>query len=252
MTPHPDPHLEREWNPLSPEEHDAQLNAILTTLAHHKPATVLDLGAGNGRIAKPLADAGHAVTAADNHPAALAELTTLKTNNPNLNPLSADLKEPFPTAITSTPFDAVLCLGHTFMTITDTLDALALLQRARTVLKPRGSFIIDDILTDTWRDIAEGNWAAGTTHHDDQQPNHNHDNDHIQLVFAEREPIVAFRYADKIDTARTTPDEQDQPLRLYSLGELRLLAHAAGFSEPAVHHENNTITFSPAPQPPAR
>jgi len=249
-TPNQDPHLHREWNPLSPEEHHAQLNAILDALAPHRPAAVLDLGAGNGRIARPLAEAGHTVTATDTHPAALAELTSLQAQTPNLIPSDANLTQPLPTPIQSTRFDAVLCLGHTFMIITDPLDALALLQRIRPLLKPHASFIIDDILTDTWRDIADGNWAAGPAEPNNEDTNPKH-NEPVQLVFAERDPIIAFRYGDDIDPSRTNPDQHDQTLRLYSLGELRLLAHAAGFNEPAVQHEHNTITITPAPNQPA-
>ncbi len=63
---------ESDWLPLDPEDHAAQLAAVMR-LAHGPPRAqrILDLGAGTGRLATPLAQRGHDVCAIDLLPEAL-------------------------------------------------------------------------------------------------------------------------------------------------------------------------------------
>ena len=74
-----------------------------------KPAgTVLDLACGTGRHARFFAARGHAVTACDRDPAALATLA----GRPGVSTLRADLEDGSPWPFESAQFDAVIVCNY--------------------------------------------------------------------------------------------------------------------------------------------
>ncbi|MCB1972899.1 MAG: methyltransferase, partial [Geminicoccaceae bacterium] len=62
-----------DWFPVDEEEHQQQCAALLDLLGDRR-ARVLDLGAGDGRIAAPLVEAGHEVCAVDHDQRAVDHL----------------------------------------------------------------------------------------------------------------------------------------------------------------------------------
>ena len=205
------------WTPLSDEEHESQIAALLEIVrARGGSARVLDLGAGDGRTASPLAGAGCDVVCVDTDPHAIGALRAR-----GLAAHAWDFLSDDPAPFEGGKFDLIVCLGNTFCLVHDVDDACALLGRLRAWLAPGGVFAIDDIVSDTWRDVASGNWQEGVSEDGD-----------MQLVWAEGENIVALRTGERVDESSWSLTEADAPMRLWTMGELVLLARACGFSRP--------------------
>jgi len=107
------------------------------------------------------------------------------------------------------------------MLLTDPIAVLATLKRIRSSLASGGAFVIDAFCEPLWREVAEGYWQSGVA-----------EDGGSQLVWASGDNVLAFRGVDEIDEDSWEPKPTDRVLRLWSMGELRLLAHAAGFIEP--------------------
>ena len=210
----PDPAA--EWFPLDPDEHERQRAWLLGALAPG-PSRVIDLGAGGGRLAGPLAGAGHDVLAIDTDPAALGACAAA-----GARPRRADLLDPgADLAHPAGPADAALCLGNTLMLLTDTAAVLAFVRRLRDALAPGAFLAIDDFPVWVWREVAEGMWQEGTS-----------EDGSMQCVWGRADGVLAFRAGDDVDESSWEVREGDRPLRLWSMGGLRLLGAASGFSGP--------------------
>ncbi|HEX3760519.1 MAG TPA: methyltransferase domain-containing protein [Kofleriaceae bacterium] len=101
-------------------------------------ARYLDLGAGFGAHAVPLARAGKAVTAVDFHAGLLAELHAAA---PSVETVEADLIafiEAAAAAAVPPRWDAVLCLGDTLTHLADRAAVQRLLAAAARILAPGG------------------------------------------------------------------------------------------------------------------
>lgn len=225
-----------DWSPLDPADHARQIDALLARLgALSRPALVIDLGAGGGRVAGPLADAGHRVLAIDDDPAALdaCAVAGARTRRADLLDPAAPLDHP------DGPADAVLCLGNTLALVHDVERAVTLLGRAARATGPGGWFAID-ALAPTWEDVASGAWREGCSEAGD-----------LQLVWAASDAVIVLRPlaadADPADADWTVrPD--DRPLRLWSMGALRLLAIASGWGAPReIAAEHLTVFDRPPP-----
>lgn len=132
-------------------------------------------------------------------------------------------------------FDAVLCMGNTFMTIVDVADAVALLERVRSVLRADGLFIIDAIPQEHWPELIEGNWQAGTS-----------GDGAVQMVWARDDAVFALREGERVNEESWEPVADDRPLlRLWTMGCLRLAAKAAGLSGPEHVASANLLVFRP-------
>lgn len=226
-----------DWFPLEPEAHARQLESLLQRLGP-APRRVLDLGAGDGRLAVPLARAGHSVVAVDADAGALDRC--MSKGAPPLVAHRADFTDAG-FAPTGGPFDAVLCLGNTMMLVADVAKAETTARNARRLLGPGGFFALDDLCTDPWRDVAEGAWQNGVS--EDGQ---------WQLVWAPGDSVVAIRRGEEIDPEDWTVREQDRRLRLWSRGDLALLSRLAGFDAPDHRPQEHLIVLTPrcgAPDP---
>ncbi len=207
-----------DWFPLSKPEHRRQLRAILGSLGP-RPRRVLDLGCGDGRITLPLQAAGHIVLGIDRDRAAVrrvldhggeAKIADFLSTGPASRAVWKGLKR-------RGPFDSVICVGHTFMLAWRPREAMALLSRIRPLLGPAGTVILDDF-GPLWREVACGNWQEGIS-----------PDGSMQLLWAPGDDSVAIRRGAKVRKSNWCIGAGDQRLRLWSLGELELLAAATGF-----------------------
>jgi len=154
------------------------------------------------------------------------------------------------------PFDLVLCVGYTWMLFADPLDALGILTRLHGLLRapvpptvrpsdkvPNGdagptdhtgrpAFIIDDIPAEFWPRLVDGDWISGVS--DDSQS---------QLVWDRADNVFVLRDGLRVNPDSEAPQPGETRFRLWTTGELRLLADAAGFEPPKVDTEGHLISF---------
>lgn len=205
-----------DWFPLDEDEHTAQTDAVLSLLG--APAKrVIDLGAGGGRLVKPLIARGHSVLAIDSDPAALEACVALGAETRRLDLLSEDIDLGFADG----PADAALLLGGTLMEVVDTRAALRLFRRLRTAVRPGGWLAVDGSLLEVWDDVAEGGWVSGVS-----------EDGAWQMIWAPGDAVIALRRDERVDPDDWEIHESDRVLRLWSAGALALLAEASGWGAP--------------------
>lgn len=209
-----------ERAPHEAERSARQVAGVLARLGPD-PRRVLDLGCGAGRLLVPLAAAGHDVVGLD-HAASALDACRVDLAAAGVE---ADLRDrdfldaaPWPDG----PFDAVLCLGNTLMTIADVEVAADLLRRAGAALGPAGVVLLDDCPHDFWPELTEGNWATGLA-----------EDGSMQMIWAPGDAVFTIRTGDDVDEASWSIAPEDRLFRLWSLGAVRLAAVAAGLSGPA-------------------
>ena len=202
-----------DWNPVDDRTHAEQVQ-ILKDLLGEPGKRALDIGAGDGRIARELLSLGHSVTAVESDPRAVEQLRAID----GVDVIHASMFEDF--LPDGACFDCALLLGHTLLLVHEPEQAVALLRRLRAATSAGGLLVIDPDCEGTWRDIAEGNWQEGVS--EDGQ---------WQLVWGEGDNTVALRRGEQVDPDDWTIRPPDRVLRLWTLGELRLLASATGWAE---------------------
>lgn len=209
-------HAPDDWRPLEPDEDARQIDALLALLSE-RPRRVLDLGAGDGRAGAPLRRAGHAVEAIDIDPEAVRRCRErgLTAREGDMLNASLDLR------VGGAPPEAALLLGHTFLLVHDPLEALALLRRLSRALAPEGVILLDDFCEALWEEVHTGAWRTGVS-----------EDGSMQMVWAPGEPVFALRRGDAVDPEDDHPRPGERLFRLWSLGELRLLAACAGLEGP--------------------
>lgn len=205
--------------PHDPARSQAQIDGLLQWLGT-PPRQVLELGCGGGRVLVPLAAKGHQIIGIDRDAAALARCrTALAASHAHAELRQADFAAmDWPADM----FDAVLCVGNTFMTIADVDAAVAIMQRIRAALRPGGALILDDIPHDLWPELTEGNWLSGLS--EDGQ---------LQMVWSPSDAVFTVRRGKAVDPDCWEFKAQDQRYRLWCEGALRLAARLAGLSAPA-------------------
>ncbi len=205
-------------------QHDALLEVLGPA-----PKRVLDLGCGTGRLLIPLVQAGHIVIGVDQRVDALAECKrALDEARMSALLMQCDFLELDRADMTSA-FDAVLCLGNTFMTITDVDDAVNLMSGIRELLKPDGVFILDDLPFEHWPELTEGYWQGGTS-----------EDGNAQIVWHETDALFALRREGEVMPEIDTLQDNDQRYRLWTDGSLRLVTRLAGLSVPH-RHDSQTL-----------
>ena len=162
----------------------------------------LDLGAGFGAHAVPLARAGALVTAVDFHAGLLAELRSAA---PSITTHEADLLSFLDEAAASpstAPWDAVLCLGDTLTHLTDFAEVQRFLSRSARVVAPTG------VLAVSYRDYS-GPPRTGT----DRFIPVRHDADRALLCLLE--PLDADRISVTDIVTLSSPDGLRTQLSTY-------------------------------------
>lgn len=237
------PTIKTDWSPFAHDIHERQLAGLLADLADlPRDALIVDLGCGDGRILVPIARLGRARCIGIDNDVAAIEACRISLAGTTAHLIHSDfVDESFHLPA---PADVVLCLGNTFMLIHDPLHALALLRRIRAALRPAGRFVIDNIPGQLWPCVANGDWITGIS---EEVARDDDCGERSQLVWARDDNVFAIRRGDAIDpdSGAPRPDRGDQLARLWTMGELRLLAAAVpGFAEPVVDARANLIRFS--------
>lgn len=213
--------------PHDPQRAATQMRDLLDVLGP-PPASVLDLGCGAGRCLLPLVEAGHQVIGLDSDAAVLERCrNALEARELDATLHRADFNHTWPA---KGPFDAVCCLGNTLMLVCDIEQAVSLGRRARAALRAGGRFIIDNLPADFWPELTEGYWQSGLSH-----------DGTLQMVWAEDDAVFTLRGREAIDPGRGVFDPEEQTYRLWTMGDLHLLAATTGLSAPMRSNEESLL-----------
>ncbi|HIA72510.1 MAG TPA: class I SAM-dependent methyltransferase [Phycisphaerales bacterium] len=208
------------WLPMDSEQSALQTKTILELLGN-EPLDIIDVGCGDGRLLIPMAVAGHTVIGIDCDPGAISSAAAhCAETNVDAELIDGSLFDVLPL---SQPVDAIVCCGQTFMLLHDVDEAVKALKLFKQSLRPNGLVILDDIPGDLWLEVAEGNWANGVNSEST-----------LQLVWAKNDAVFAIREGDLVDAEGWELTEKDTPLRLWTMGALRLAAQLAELSAPVV------------------
>ncbi len=221
-----------EWNPLDAEEHALQLQDLKALLEARasKERWLLDLGAGDGRIARPLTELGWRVLALDSSAEAAERCA-----GAGIAVRLADFLDPrADLAPDDGEYGAIWCLGHTLMLIHDVDQALRLMTRLRGLIDDHGWFAVDAFCDPCWREVAEGAWQNGVSEDGSQQ-----------LVWADGDNVFSLREGERVNPDDWTLHADEPRHRLWSMGELTLLARASGWKPPAASPGNTLLLFRP-------
>lgn len=216
---------EQSWldaaNPHEPQRCEAQVRGVIELLGA-PPKRVLELGCGAGRLLVPLVREGHKLTGIDRDSSALETCRAALNAGAGIPDLiEADFLQWVRDAHHHEPFDAILCVGNTFMTIADIDDAIDLLKNVKRLLARDGLFILDDLPHDLWPQLAEGNWSAGIS-----------EDGSMQLVWHSDDSIFTVRRGRRVNPESWTLEKDDDLYRLWTSGGLRLASRLVGLSEP--------------------
>ena len=222
------------------EPHDAErcarqragLQASLAGRTLH----VLELGCGGGRVIRPLLEMAHAVVAMDRDDSVIR---ALRSETAGIEPppelvVGDFLNDSWPAhpRYHDQPFDAVLLLGNTLMTVTELDTVIALFKRIAGSLRPGGRLLIDDLPQDLWPELTEGHWQSGIS-----------EDGTSQLVWAADDSVFSLRLGEAVDPERWTIDPGDTRYRLWTMSGLTLLGRLTGLSDPEPDPGRALIVF---------
>lgn len=226
-----------DWSPFNEIESAVQIEAVLDLCATRGVTRVADLGAGSGRVAIPLAEAGVRVLAVDSSEAALDALRT-NVRETNVGGLIEPVRLDVLTGVGSLRFadgerpQAALLLGHTLLEFHDVERAAGLFRALRSMLGDGGLVVVDQFVHDIWADVAEGAWQEGVS-----------EDGGWQMIWTPGDEIVVMRRGEDVDADDWNVREGDRLLRLWSLGSLRLLGLASGWSGPCEDRSGALLLF---------
>ncbi len=202
-----------DWFPLEREEHEQQVSAVLSLLGE-AGKRVIDIGAGGGRVAGALVERGHRVLAIDCDARAVEACAGVGAEARCVDVLDGEAALGFEDG----DADAALLLGGTLAEIVDPRAGARAFFVVREVVKPGGWLALDGGMLEVWDDIAEGGWVTGVS-----------EDGEWQLIWAPGDNVVAMRRGEAVDAEDWEIGEGDRLLRLWSAGELALLAEASGW-----------------------
>lgn len=115
-----------------------ELVALVERVAGRRPARILELAVGTGRIAIPLARRGHDVTGIDVSPAMLARLRAADRDG-LVTAVAGDMVD----AVPAGPFDVVLVACNSLFMLADPARQAACFAAVAGVLAPGGRFVVE-------------------------------------------------------------------------------------------------------------
>ena len=180
--------------------------------------SILDLGCGDGRTVVALAALGHAVVGVDCNASALDRCRDRLGARP-AELVHADFASKWPAM--EGPFDAVLCLGNTFMLLHDLDQATGVLRHCAASLAADGIIVLDDIPAEFLPEVESGNWADGVN-----------EDGTLQMIWSPDEAVFTIRTGSDVDEECWTFKRDDVLLRLWTDSTLAQVAEAAGLSGP--------------------
>jgi SAM-dependent methyltransferase len=133
------------WRGLVPDEHsdaEARFLAAALGLDDGRPARLLDVPAGDGRLAERLAAAGHAVTGVDISSTAVDRLAALAAAGASVTGVLGDMEGVGDLLAGTAPFDGAYCFGNSFSYLDDDATA-AFVRGVATHLRPGARFVVD-------------------------------------------------------------------------------------------------------------
>jgi SAM-dependent methyltransferase len=209
-----------DWMPMDEEQSKLQIDAIIQLLGE-TPLDIVDVGCGDGRILIPLAMAGHRVVGLDIDSAAINACSSICADmDLDVNLIDGNISDVLPL---SEPVDAIVCCGQTFMLLWDVDEAVETMKLFKASLRKGGVVILDDIPGDLWPEVSQGRWANGV----------NEDNS-LQFVWDSNDAIFAIREGEDVDTDSWELKPDDRRVRLWTMGDLRLVAKLVDLSVPEV------------------
>ncbi len=218
-----------DWLPMEEEQSQLQIKSILALLGT-EPKDVVDVGCGDGRLILPLAVAGHHMTGIDIDPDAISSCArNLADAELDATLIDGDVLDVIEECQHA---DAILICGQTFMLFADIDEAVELITKCKTVLKSGGLIILDDLPNDLWSELTQGRWMEGVN-----------EEETMQLVWAKDDACFAIREGEEVQSDNWVLGEGDQPLRLWTMGSLRLIAKCAHLSAPEVQTEGAVLVM---------
>ncbi|MEE2819305.1 MAG: class I SAM-dependent methyltransferase [Planctomycetota bacterium] len=221
-----------DWLPMEEAQSQLQIKAILALLSD-SPKEIIDVGCGDGRLLLPIAVAGHRVTGIDIDTDAVS-VCARKLAEADLDATLID-GDVLDVISDCEQADAILICGQTLMLFADMDEAIELLFRCKERLSENGLVVIDDLPNDLWGELTQGRWMEGIN-----------EEGTMQLVWAKDDACFAIREGDAVQHDEWVLTDQDQPLRLWTMGSLRLIAKCAGLSAPEVQTEGAVLVMRSA------
>ena len=218
-----------DWLPMEEAQSQLQIKSILELLGD-SPKSIIDVGCGDGRLLLPLSVAGHDVTGIDiDADAVSACARKLAEADLDATLIDGDVLDVMKDCQRA---DAILICGQTLMLFADIDEAVELLTCCKEQLSEHGMLIIDDLPNDLWGELTQGRWMEGVN-----------EEGTMQLVWAKDDACFAIREGEDVQQDEWGLTEQDRPLRLWTMGSLRLIAQCAGLSAPEVQVEGAVLVI---------
>ncbi len=221
-----------DWVPMEEEQSKLQIKSILELLGDSQKV-VIDVGCGDGRLLLPLAVAGHMLTGIDIDADSISACAR-KLVDACLDATLID-GDVMDALCDCEQADVILICGQTLMLFADIDEAVALLSRCKDRLSKDGMVIIDDLPNDLWGELTQGRWMEGIN-----------EEGTMQLVWAKDDACFAIREGDAVQRDHWELDETDRPLRLWTMGSMRLIAKCVGLSAPEVQVEGAVLIMRSA------
>lgn len=193
---------------------------------------VLDLGCGDGSVIEQLIPTGAALLGVDHDPKARKAARKRLRGAAKVNIIDADFTDFRHASRWVGEFDLVMCLGHTWMLVSDDDLAADVLERVAASLVRGGSFVIDNFPGELWPLVESGDWQTGLS-----------DDGSCQMILDAEQGLVALRYDDEIDEECEEFKSTDRLHRLWTTNELGALGDEAGFAPLRIDAEHHLIWF---------
>lgn len=226
--------MSAEYDPLadlydSEYVHDYDL-PFWIAVAGHEDGPVIEWGAGTGRIAAPLAEAGHDVTAVE------VSREMIEHGRPKSNGVEwihGDMRDAKP----GRRYGLAICAFNSFLCLLNVDDALAFLRNAKEHLEPRGLLGIE-VSAFSPEELAEGSDATALRHDFTRRlPNGTLDRFSVSRYDAASQRLDMRLFYELYGSSRELENRRahDLTIRVTGRDELDLMLRLSGFEAEAVY-----------------